>query len=80
MTNTQKIKRKTPTNYEVHSLDFLGEKFSLTYNTLNGKFQTTFGGYLTILLTIASGLVSVIVFSQLFNTQAPVVTTSLEFG
>ena len=67
-------------SYGVHSLDFLGEKFSLTYKTANGKFQTTFGGYLTIFLGVASVLVSILIFSQLFNTQAPVVTTYLEFG
>ena len=80
MPNTEKIKRSLPTKYGVRSLDLLGEKFCLTYNTLNGNFQTTFGGYLTILLGLTSALVSLVVFSQLFNTRAPVVTTSLEFG
>ena len=69
-----------PNKYGVHSLDFLGEKFSLTYKTVNGKLQTNFGGYLTIFLGVATALVCVVIFSQLFNTQAPVVTTSLEFG
>ena len=80
MVSIKNAQRIVPNKYGIHSLDFLGEKFSLTYQSLNGKFQTTFGGYLTIFLGIASALVGLVVFSQLFNTQAPVVTTSLEFG
>ena len=74
--NTRNISRK----FGIHSLDFLGQKFSLTYDSLNGKLQTSFGGSLTIFLALSTTLVSVVVFSQLFNTQTPVVTTSLEYG
>ena len=80
MLNANNAKRRPNSRIGVHSIDFLGQKFSLTYESMNGKFQTNFGGYLTILLGMSSILVSVVIFSQLFNTNAPVVTTSLEFG
>ena len=62
------------------SLDMLGTKFSLSFPTLTGRFQTAFGGYLTLLMGIFSGTAFLVIFSQFFETDTPVVTSSLEFG
>ena len=61
------------------TLDMLGTKFSLRFSTLMGKFQTAFGGYLSILMALFSGAAFVVIFSQFFETDAPMVTSSLEF-
>ena len=62
------------------SLDMLGSRFSLGFPTLTGKFQTSFGGYLTLLMGIFSGAAFIVIFSQFFETDTPMVTSSLEFG
>ena len=63
----------------IRSLDILGKKFSLSFETSSGKFQTSLGGYLTLALTLISLGTFVLIFSQYFNKDSPVVTTSSEF-
>ena len=63
-----------------HSVDLMGGNFCFNYDTITGKHQTTVGGYVTILLTIVVLLSSLAIFSQYFNTEAPVVTSSTEFS
>ena len=62
------------------SLDFMGSKFSLTFPTPTGRFQTNLGGSITILMGIVSVSFFVVVMSQYFNREAPMVTTSSEFA
>ena len=63
----------------VRTVDFLGGSFNLSYSTSTGKHQTLIGGYVTILLGLVILSSSVLIFSQYFNTEAPIVTTSTEF-
>ena len=58
------------------SLDMLGAKFSLGYPTPNGTFQTSLGGYVTIILGMITMSAFVLIFAQYFNKDSPVVTTS----
>ena len=62
------------------SLDFMGSKFSLTFPTPTGRFQTNLGGSITILMGVVSVTTFVVVMSQYFNKDAPIVTTSEEIG
>ena len=62
------------------SLDMLGSTFSLQFQTYTGKFQRAFGGYLTLFMGIFSGAAFIVIFSQFFETDTPMVTSSLEFG
>ena len=62
------------------NLDFMGSKFSLTFPTPTGNFQTTLGGSITLLMGIVSISTFVVVMSQYFNKTAPVVTTSSKIG
>ena len=63
-----------------HFLDMLGQNFSLGFPTTTGKYQTSLGGYLTVFMGLFSLSAFAVIFSQLFDTQSPVVTSSLEFG
>ena len=76
----QPPQRSTLSSLGPHSLDILGSKFSLRFPTLTGKFQTAFGGYLSIIMALFSGAAFMVIFSQFFDTDTPVVTSSLEFG
>ena len=60
------------------SIDFLGGNFKLTYSTYTGKHQTSLGGCVTVLLGLVVLSSSVFIFSQYFNTEAPIVTSSTE--
>ena len=62
------------------TLDFLGSEFSFCFPTITGKFQTHFGGSITILLGIVTALTFVVVMSQYFDKTGPIVTTSSELG
>ena len=64
----------------IKSLDILGKKFTLKFDTKNGKFQTTLGGYLTIIMSLISFATSVVILSQYFFKDSPVVTNSTELG
>ena len=63
-----------------HTLDILGSKFNFSFNSVTGKFQTSLGGYITILMTIFSLGAFTLIASQLFDTNSPIVTTSNEFA
>ena len=79
VSKNREISTKAQT-HEIKSLDMLGEKFSLAFSSANGTFQTTLGGLITILMSILTISAFVIIFSQYFNTSAPMVTTSAEFA
>ena len=79
-TNHQNQREKNSGKYGVQNLDFLGDKFKISYPTSTGNFQTKLGGYLTILLSVFSTSMFFLVMSQFFNKDAPVVMTSTEFG
>ena len=66
--------------WSLKGLDLLGNKFSLSFSTNSGKFQTNLGGYITLALTLISLGTFILIFSQYFNKESPVVTTSTEFG
>ena len=61
-------------------LDILAPEFSLRFNTVTGKFQTTIGGYLTLMVGLICFGALIAASVQYFHRNAPVVTTSLEAG
>ena len=61
------------------SLDFNGTDFNLEFESKNGKFQTKFGGYLTLILSLTVILTFILSASQLFSDNTPVVNTTPEF-
>ena len=72
--------KQSSTHYGMKSLDILGDKFTLGYSTLTGKFQTTLGGYITIIVTLVTVIATFGIMAQYFDRGSPVVTTSSEFG
>ena len=58
----------------------MGGRFDLYYPTLTGKHQTLLGGYITILLALVVLSSSALIFSQYFDKEAPVVTSTTEFN
>ena len=70
--------KKTKRSLSIKSLDFLGQKFSLAFATNTGKFQTTLGGYVTLLMCLITLATFCAVMSQYFDKSSPVVTTSTE--
>ena len=64
----------------IKSLDLLGDQFKIGFSTITGKFQSKFGGYLTIFMAVLSTSMFFIVMSQFFTKNSPVVMTSAEFG
>ena len=66
--------------FSLAGLDFLAEGFKLRLPTLTGRHQTSVGGLLTVVLGLMVTLSSIAIFSQYMTTEAPIVTTSTEFG
>ena len=62
------------------SLDILGSPFRLNFSSKNGKFQTKFGGYITLVISFATIIAFILVASQLFSNNSPVVNISPEFN
>ena len=62
------------------SLDFNGSVFQLEFASNNGKFQTRFGGYLSLVVSFTTVLAFILIISQLFSNNSPVVNTSEEFN
>ena len=58
----------------------MGREFSFQFDTLTKKFQTPLGGSATVILLLISVATFFVIFSQLFESDAPVVTSSIEFG
>ena len=77
---SSKSATKSSSGFGIKTLDVLGSKFKIGYPTTTGKLQTTLGGYLTILMGLLSTTMFIIVMSQFFNNDSPVVMTSSEFG
>ena len=73
-------KKSSKSSIGLKTLDFLGSEFSFGFPTITGKFQTHFGGSITILLGIVTALTFVVVMSQYFDKTGPIVTTSSELG
>ena len=71
---------KKSSTHGIKNLDVLGTKFRIGFPTRTGKLQTTLGGYLTIVMGLLSTTMFVIVMSQFFYSNSPVVMTSSEFG
>ena len=71
---------KGKNNLSFQAIDFMGGDFSLSYHTATGKHQTMIGGYVTIILGITVITSSLVIFSQYFNTESPIVTSSTEFS
>ena len=66
--------------FGIHSLDVLGDKFKIGFPTITGRTQSTLGGILTILMSLTSMSIFVLIMSQYFLKEAPIVMTSSEFG
>ena len=80
-TNTESShSTRKKSKFGLHYLDMLGSKFSLSFSTPTGRFQTNMGGALTILLGLVSVVTFLVVMSQYFDKTAPVVTNSTEFS
>ena len=62
------------------SLDFNGGEFNLEFASNNGKFQTKFGGYLTLIVFFTTILAFVFSVSQFFADNSPVVNITPEFN
>ena len=61
-------------------MDMMGREFSFRFDTLTKNFQTPIGGSATLVLSLISAVTFFLIFSQLFESDAPVVTSSVEFG
>ena len=75
-----KTSKRSNSKFGVKTLDALGSNFKINYPTITGKLQTSFGGYLTILMGLLSTTMFVIVMSQFFYSNSPIVMKSSEFG
>ena len=64
----------------IKNLDIMGEKFKFGYTKEAAKYQTKFGGCITILVTGLSLGALVFIAIQYFDTSSPVVTTSRELS
>ena len=62
------------------TIDMMGREFSFQFETLTKKFKTPIGGSASIILLLVSVATFFVIFSQLFESDAPVVTSSIEFG
>ena len=62
------------------SLDTLGGSFQLSFSSKNGKFQTKFGGYISLVISFTTIIAFILVASQLFSNNSPVVNISPEFN
>ena len=84
MKPTQKSKETKSTKkgslpWSLSSLDLLGGSLTFTLHTITGKFQTTIGSLLTLLMLGFSIGVFVLLYIQYLDTSDPVVTQSTEF-
>ena len=66
--------------FNIRSLDIFGQTFSLSFFSTSGRFQTQLGGYVTIIMVVIGLALLVFFVAQYFQKDAPVVTTSSEFG
>ena len=64
----------------IASIDFKGTAFNLGFPSKNRKFQTKFGGYLTLFTCLAVFLVFILSASQLLFNNSPVVNIAPEFN
>ena len=62
------------------SLDFNGTDFNLEFPSNNGKFQSKFGGYLSLIISFTVILTFILSVSQLFSDNSPVVNITPEFN
>ena len=62
------------------SLDFSGGTFNLEFASKNGKYQTKFGGYLTLLVSFTVILSFILSSSQIFSDNSPVVNITPEYN
>ena len=83
MKQTQKSKESKSTikrAWSFRSLDLLGGSLDFSLNTITGKFQTTIGSLLTILILAFSIGLFVLLYLQFLDTSDPVVTTSTDYS
>ena len=62
------------------SLDLLGGSFSFNFNTFTGKFQTTIGSLLSLLMVGFAVAVFILLYLQYLDTSDPVVTQSTDYS
>ena len=75
-----KPKSSTCSRLSTTSLDLNGSEFELKFASKNGKFQTKFGGYVTLIVSIIIVLAFILSVSELFSDNSPVVNTTKEFN
>ena len=61
------------------NLDILGSKYRIRFGSKTGTFQTTIGGYTTLIIGVISLSTFLIIIAQYFRKVAPVVTTSKSY-
>ena len=64
----------------VKDIDILASDFSFRFNSKSGKFQTSIGGYLTLMMGIISLGTLTTALMQYFQERDPVVSVSSEAG
>ena len=62
------------------SLDFNGSDFNLEFPSNNSKFQSKFGGYLSLTISLTVILIFINSVSQMFSDNSPVVNITPEFN
>ena len=81
MKSTKKVKEpksgtKKVFSWSFSSLDLLGRSFSFNLRTITGKFQTTIGSLLSLLMVGFAAGVFILLYLQYKDTSDPVVTQS----
>ena len=69
-----------PSTNLIKNLDFLGARFTFSLPSSSGAHQTSLGGCITIILSLAILMISIPIFSQFLDTGSPTVTTSTEIS
>ena len=73
------IKQEKKTSF-VKSMDLIGGKFHLGFESSTGAFQTKLGGLITLALGVTSLGFLVHIVSQYMDTESPIVNTSTELN
>ena len=65
----------------VKRIDYLGKKFYFKFDsTTSDSYQTTLGGYITVLLVLICTVLFIPIFGEFLNTTKPTIATSKQLG
>ena len=71
---------KQPRSWSFRSLDLLGGSFMFVLPTVTGKFQTTIGSLMTLIVLCLSIGLFVVLYLKMLDTSDPVMTQSTEYS